>query len=65
MAFFNKGRRELISKTLMNLVQISAAAALAGNLFVKLNISVKILFAAIVITLFISGILICPDRRNE
>ena len=63
--FFTKGRRDLVAKTLTNIVPIAAGAALAGDLFIKLSNPVKI--GAIASLTIVSGIAIfaCPKRSDE
>lgn len=65
MAFFKKARRELISKTLMSLVQILVAAGAAGELFIKSAMYLKILVIVSVIVLFALSVFICPEKEEE
>jgi ABC-type uncharacterized transport system permease subunit len=63
--FFNKGRREAVSKTLLNIVQIGVAAVVAGDVFIKLSLGIKIILLIGISLLFVLGITICPPRRDE
>ena len=65
-SFFNAGRRELLAKTLMTLVQIAFGAGLAGGFFLaELSIILKITGTIIGFCLFGLGIWTCPDRTQK
>ena len=64
--FFNSGRRELLAKTLMTLVQIAFGTGLAGGFFLAdISIMLKTIGAAIGFGLFELGIWTCPDRSQK
>lgn len=64
-SFFTKGRRDNLAKTLLTLVQIGVAAAVAGDVFIKLSTSAKIIIIAGILALFVLGIIISPPRSDE
>ncbi|GEM_PF-4927409 len=64
--FFNAGRRELLAKTLMTLVQIAFGTGLAGGFFLAdISIILKTVVAVIGFCLFGLGIWTCPDRAQK
>ncbi len=64
--FFNSGRRELLAKTLMTLIQIAFGTGLAGGFFLaNISIMLKTIGAVIGLGLFGLGIWACPDRSQK
>ena len=63
--FYTKGRRELIAKAFITLVQIAVGGAIAGNIFMKFTPAVKTVATLSIITLFILAIIVCPKRSDE
>ena len=64
--FFNSGRRELIAKTLMVLLQICLGTALASGFFFSASsIITKISSSFIMVALFGIGVWTCPNRSEK
>lgn len=64
--FFHAGRRELIAKTLMTLVQIAIGTGLASGFFLaKMSHVVKTGVIFSIFVLFVLGIWTCPDRMQK
>ena len=64
--FFHSGRRDLMAKTIMVLVQISIGTALASGFFLaKSPVILKAGGTFLLILIFGLGIWICPDRFEK
>jgi hypothetical protein len=64
--FFHTGRRDLIAKTIMVLVQISIGTALASGFFLtKSPVELKLGITLILVGLFGLGTWTCPDRSEK
>ena len=65
VSFFTKGRRDLIAKTFVTLVQIAVGGAIAGNLLSRLTVAAKVGAGVAILLLFVLSIVICPTRSDE
>lgn len=62
---FTDFRRELIAKTLFDLLKIAVAAAFASKFFYEFSWPVKLGGALAIVTLGVLGFFVCPSKRPK
>ena len=63
---FTERRRDLIAKTLADLLKISVAGAVASKFFVEFPLRLRLVLGGVIPLILVMAILICPkDGRKE
>ncbi len=62
---FTERRRDLVAKTLADLLKIAVAAALASKLFIEFPAPARLALATVTPLLLVAAFLICPKNGQK